>query len=60
VTRIQYYAAASLDGYIAAPGDNLDWLTKYEGSYEGEDAQPGAYDEFYEGRWRPRVRIGDL
>ena len=51
MTRVQYYAAASLDGYIAAPGDNLDWLTKYEGSYEGEDAQPGkgAYDEFYEG-----------
>jgi dihydrofolate reductase len=51
VTRVQYYAAASLDGYIAAAGDNLDWLTKYEGSYEGEDAQPakGAYDEFYEG-----------
>lgn len=51
MTRIQYYAAASLDGYIAARGDNLDWLTKYEGSYEGEDAQPakGAYDEFYEG-----------
>lgn len=51
MTRVQYYAAASLDGYIATADDNLDWLTKYEGSYEGEDAEPtkGAYNEFYEG-----------
>ena len=51
MTRVQYYAAVSLDGYIAAPGDDLDWLTKYEGSYRGEDAHPvkGAYDEFYDG-----------
>jgi dihydrofolate reductase len=51
MTRVQYYAAASLDGYIAAPGEDLDWLTKYQGSYGGQEAQPakGAYDEFYVG-----------
>ena len=51
MTRVQYYAAASLDGYIAAPGEDLDWLTKYDGSYAGTDAQPakGAYEQFYDG-----------
>jgi dihydrofolate reductase len=51
MSRVQYYCAASLDGYIAESDDNLDWLTKYRGSYEGEDAEPikGGYDRFYEG-----------
>jgi dihydrofolate reductase len=51
VARVIYYAAATLDGYIADAGDGLDWLTRYEGSFEGEGAQPmkGSYDEFYEG-----------
>jgi dihydrofolate reductase len=51
VARVIYYAAATLDGYIADADDGLDWLTKYEGSFEGEGAQPmkGSYDEFYEG-----------
>src|SRR5687768_11915064 len=50
----QYYAAATLDGYIADPEDGLDWLMGYEGSYEGDDAHPGpmgeggAYEQFYE------------
>jgi dihydrofolate reductase len=51
MARVLYYAAATLDGYIADPDDGLDWLTGYEGSYEGDDAEPmkGSYDEFYEG-----------
>ena len=50
MTRISYYAASSLDGYIAGPQDSLDWLTGYEGSYDGQGAVPmkGTYDEFYE------------
>jgi len=46
-----YYAAATLDGYIAESDDTLQWLTGYEGSYEGEDAEPmkGSYDRFMEG-----------
>jgi dihydrofolate reductase len=49
--RVVYYAAATLDGFIADPDDGLDWLTGYAGSYAGEDAQPmkGSYDDFYEG-----------
>jgi dihydrofolate reductase len=48
---VQYYCAATLDGYIADPDDGLDWLTGYRGSYEGDGAPPreGGYDEFYEG-----------
>jgi dihydrofolate reductase len=51
MSKTQYYCAASLDGYIAMADDTLDWLMKYEGSYEGENAEPikGAYDRFYEG-----------
>jgi dihydrofolate reductase len=41
----------TLDGFIAESDDTLDWLTKYEGSYEGSGAEPmkGSYDAFYEG-----------
>jgi dihydrofolate reductase len=55
VAKTQYYCAASLDGFIAESDDTLDWLTKYEGSYEGEGAEPsamsegGGYERFYEG-----------
>lgn len=50
MARTQYYAAASLDGFIAEADDNLDWLLGYEGSYDGPEAQGGrTYDEFYEG-----------
>ena len=49
--KTQYYCAASLDGYIAEADDTLDWLMKYEGSFDGDDAEPikGAYDRYYEG-----------
>jgi dihydrofolate reductase len=50
MAKTQYYCAASLDGFIAESDDTLDWLMKYEGSFEG-DAEPikGAYDRYYEG-----------
>ena len=53
--KVQYYCAATLDGYIADSDDGIDWLTGYEGSYEGEGAEPspmsegGSYEAFYEG-----------
>ena len=51
MSRAQYYCAMSLDGYIAESDDTLAWLTGYQGSYGGDDAQPmkGSYDRFYEG-----------
>jgi dihydrofolate reductase len=51
VSSTQYYCAASLDGFIAESDDTLEWLTGYEGSYDGEDAEPmkGSYDRFYDG-----------
>jgi dihydrofolate reductase len=47
---VRYYAAQSLDGYIAGPGDDLDWLTGYEGSFEGADSDEkmAGYDAFYD------------
>ncbi|MDP9228183.1 MAG: dihydrofolate reductase family protein [Actinomycetota bacterium] len=55
MSKAQYYCAASLDGYIAESDDGLAWLTGYEGSFEGDGAEPGpmseggAYEQFYEG-----------
>lgn len=55
MSRTQYYAAATLDGYIAESDDSLGWLMGYEGSYDGEEAEAspmsdgGAYERFYEG-----------
>jgi dihydrofolate reductase len=55
MSKTQYYCAATLDGYIADADDGLGWLFGYEGSYEGEGAEPspmspgGAYEQFYEG-----------
>jgi dihydrofolate reductase len=54
MSRTQYYCAASLDGYIAEADDTIGWLTGYQGTYEGEEAEPGpmgeggSYDAFYE------------
>jgi dihydrofolate reductase len=49
--KVLYSVTMSLDGYIAEADDTLEWLTGYEGSFEGDDVEPikGSYDEFYEG-----------
>jgi dihydrofolate reductase len=55
MSSVQYYCAATLDGYIADADDGLAWLLGYEGEFEGEGAVPGpmgpgnAYERFYEG-----------
>jgi dihydrofolate reductase len=47
---VVYYAATTLDGYIAEEDDTIDWLTGYQGRYDGEDAAPArGYEEFYAG-----------
>lgn len=44
--KTRYYTAVSLDGFIAAPGDELDWLMQFgdpeESSYVGFIADTGA------------------
>ena len=35
MSLVRYYAAATLDGYIAESDDTLDWLLEYEGRFEG-------------------------
>jgi dihydrofolate reductase len=51
MSKAVYYCATTLDGFIAEADDTLGWLMGYEGSFEGEGAEPakGAYDRFYEG-----------
>jgi dihydrofolate reductase len=55
VATTVYYCACSLDGCIAEADDSLDWLTGYQGSFEGENAEPdpmsegGPYEDFYAG-----------
>jgi dihydrofolate reductase len=46
---VQYYCAASLDGYIAEVDDTIEWLTGYEAIAPGEDVArvEGGYDDFY-------------
>ena len=48
--RTVYYAAMSLDGYIAESDDTLDWLMGFPGVAPAETVQTveGGYDEFYE------------
>ncbi|MDF2901446.1 MAG: hypothetical protein K0Q62_1505 [Phenylobacterium sp.] len=36
MAKILGYIAVSLDGFIAAPDDSLDWLSKYDGMDLGE------------------------
>jgi dihydrofolate reductase len=49
MSRVVYYCAASLDGYIAEADDTIEWLTAYEGTYEGRsvDSAEGGYESFY-------------
>ncbi len=50
--RTVYYAAMSLDGYIAEPEERLGWLTNFEGagSAIGEGDPTGdSYEAFFEG-----------
>lgn len=43
-----YYAAMSLDGYIAEPAEKLEWLTGFDGpGYAGEAASAGPVEESY-------------
>ena len=51
MSLVRYYAAATLDGYIAESDDTLDWLLKYEGEFEGADSDESqaGYEGFYEG-----------
>jgi dihydrofolate reductase len=42
LTRVVYYCAATLDGYIAAEDDTIEWLTGYKGTYS---AGGGLLDE---------------
>lgn len=45
MARTVYYAAMSLDGYIAEPAEKLDWLMGFEGQdYEGPGTQPISED----------------
>ncbi len=48
MAKVQYYAAATLDGFIARPDGNLDWLMGY-GADSGQEGpmSDGSYDEFY-------------
>jgi dihydrofolate reductase len=50
-TNTEYYCAMSLDGFIAETDDGLDWLTKYDGKFAGDGAEPmeGAYDRWFAG-----------
>ena len=51
MSKVQYYAAATLDGYIADPDDGLDWLLGYEGSFEGAEGTPMAEGATGRGGW---------
>lgn len=53
MSTVQYYCAATLDGYIADADDGLEWLIGYDGDYAGPEAEPGpiseggGYEAFY-------------
>ena len=37
MARTRYYAAATLDGYIADENDGIDWLQTYDEGFEGSE-----------------------
>jgi len=51
LTRVVYYCASTLDGYVAAADDTIEWLTGYDGTYAGTGTEPmaGSYERFYDG-----------
>ena len=55
MTRVVYYAAMSLDGYIAEADDKIDWLTSYAGQPPADEVEP--IERGYEGFYR---RVGAL
>jgi len=48
MSRTQYYAACSLDGYIARPDGDISWLTGFGGdsSLDPNDVTDRTFDEF--------------
>jgi dihydrofolate reductase len=50
VSKVVYYCAASLDGYIAEADDTIEWLMGYEGEPPSDGVEPveGGYEDFYE------------
>jgi hypothetical protein len=51
MSGVVYYAAMSLDGYIAEADDTIEWLTGFEAvpPADGFETVEGGYGEFYEG-----------
>ena len=48
MARTVYYAAMSLDGYIADLDENLEWLTQFDGpGYAGDAEHPGPMESSY-------------
>lgn len=49
MSRVVYYAAMSLDGYIAEADDTIEWLTGFQAvpPAEGVETFDGGYDDFY-------------
>ena len=49
MTRVVYYAAMSLDGYIAEADDTIDWLTSYAGQPAADEVETveRGYEDFY-------------
>ena len=48
MAKVQYYAAATLDGFIARPDGSIDWLQTYGADTgHGGPMSDGSYDAFY-------------
>jgi dihydrofolate reductase len=47
IMSVVYYAAATLDGYIAESDDSIGWLMDYQGAEHAVPPVEGGYDEFY-------------